>query len=360
MVADTGTGTNYTKTRIQCKMFRPSVMLVAVMVLYLVYLCITNWLPYVMTLQPEKKLLDGNDDVPKPVKPTNRLLIAKLEGGLGNHLWIYASLYGIAKKTNRSPIACTQRDINKLFKSLSIPVLSVVECKRQFGSRSNATLFIEKKVSYYDTEMISRIKDSDSRVAKVSGYLNNIGYFIEYYSEIRAQFLIRERYQVFAQQFIHYHIPTYHTALLNNHNKQNTSFKLSPIFVAVHVRRGDVLKDSHKNIPGPLYFQKAMDHFRNKYGPRVIFIVVTNDLPWSKANLKRKGVFFTGDSGPKSWGEDFAIALACKHTVMSVGTFGWWMGFLTGGDVVYFKNWVKGRPWYDGGQYFPHYFKPMI
>ena len=308
------------------------------MVLYLVYLCTVNGLPYVMTLQAEKILSDGNDDVPKPVKPTNRLLIAKLEGGLGNHLWIYASLYGIAKKTNRSPIACTPGKINKLFKSVSIPVLSVIECKRQFGSRSNATLFIEKKVSYYDTEMISRIKDSDSRVVKVSGYLNNIGYFVEYYSEIRAQFIIRDRYQVFAQQFIHHHIPTNHTVLLNIHNRENITFKLSPILVAVHVRRGDILTYSYRNIPGPLYFQKAMNHFRNKYGSRVIFIVVTNDLPWSKANLKRKDVVFTGDSGSKSWEEDFAIALACNHTVMSVGTFGWWMGFLTGGDVVYFKN----------------------
>ena len=26
----------------------------------------------------------------------------------------------------------------------------------------------------------------------------------------------------------------------------------------------------------------------------------------------------------------------CQHLIMSVGTFGWWAGFLTGGDVIYY------------------------
>jgi galactoside 2-L-fucosyltransferase 1/2 len=63
-------------------------------------------------------------------------------------------------------------------------------------------------------------------------------------------------------------------------------------------------------------------------------------------------VHSTGRSG---W-EDMAILSKCNHTIMTVGTFGWWAGFLAGGITVYFKDFpAVGSELslgFDAGDYF--------
>lgn len=38
---------------------------------------------------------------------------------------------------------------------------------------------------------------------------------------------------------------------------------------------------------------------------------------------------------------DLALLSSCNHVVMTVGSFGWWAGYLSGGTVVYFKDYPK-------------------
>ena len=37
-------------------------------------------------------------------------------------------------------------------------------------------------------------------------------------------------------------------------------------------------------------------------------------------------------------GQDLALLSQCNHTIMTVGTFGWWAGYLAGGITVYYNN----------------------
>jgi len=36
---------------------------------------------------------------------------------------------------------------------------------------------------------------------------------------------------------------------------------------------------------------------------------------------------------------DMAILTMCQHTIITVGTFGWWAAWLTNGTTVYYKDW---------------------
>ena len=38
---------------------------------------------------------------------------------------------------------------------------------------------------------------------------------------------------------------------------------------------------------------------------------------------------------------DLAILTLCKHTIITSGTFGWWAGWLSEGEVVYWKGFPK-------------------
>lgn len=50
---------------------------------------------------------------------------------------------------------------------------------------------------------------------------------------------------------------------------------------------------------------------------------------------RRTIVVFSEDHGTE---EDLAILSACNHTIMTVGTFGWWAGYLAGGITVYYRS----------------------
>ncbi|XP_078080592.1 galactoside alpha-(1,2)-fucosyltransferase 2-like [Mustelus asterias] len=114
-------------------------------------------------------------------------------------------------------------------------------------------------------------------------------------------------------------------------------------YVGVHVRRGDyihVMPDVWKGvIADKKYLDTAMAYFRNKY-KNVIFAVTSNGMHWCKRNIDNsKGdVFFSDDPKQSSPANDFAILAHCNHTIMTVGTFGYWAGYLAGGETIYLAN----------------------
>ncbi|XP_078080079.1 galactoside alpha-(1,2)-fucosyltransferase 2-like [Mustelus asterias] len=114
-------------------------------------------------------------------------------------------------------------------------------------------------------------------------------------------------------------------------------------YVGVHVRRGDyvhVMPDVWKGvIADKEYLDTAMAYFRNKY-KNVVFAVTSNGMDWSKQNIDNsKGdVFFSDDPKQSSTANDIAILAHCNHTIMTVGTFGYWAGYLAGGETIYLTN----------------------
>ncbi|XP_051894610.1 LOW QUALITY PROTEIN: galactoside alpha-(1,2)-fucosyltransferase 2-like [Pristis pectinata] len=112
-------------------------------------------------------------------------------------------------------------------------------------------------------------------------------------------------------------------------------------FVGVHVRRGDYIKVMPNVWKGVIadkkYLEKAMYYFRKKY-KNVIFVVTSNGMDWCKENINAsKGdVLFTDTSN--SPGQDLSILAHCNHTIMTIGTFGYWAGYLAGGETIFLDN----------------------
>ena len=72
----------------------------------------------------------------------------------------------------------------------------------------------------------------------------------------------------------------------------------------------------------------------------ITFIVCGNDVEWNN-----KFIFPLHDNVIVSTGNsrevDFAILISCDYVIMSVGKFGWWGGYLSGGTFVYYSNFTK-------------------
>lgn len=106
--------------------------------------------------------------------------------------------------------------------------------------------------------------------------------------------------------------------------------------IGVHVRRSKGIASQQKLAPMP-YFLSAMRYFRRKYH-NVFFIVCTSDPKWSNKH-------FHGLAGTRvvrnAYDVDMAVLASCDHTIMSIGTFGWWSAWLAGGDVIYYNDPVR-------------------
>ncbi|RXG57500.1 Galactoside 2-alpha-L-fucosyltransferase 2, partial [Armadillidium vulgare] len=77
--------------------------------------------------------------------------------------------------------------------------------------------------------------------------------------------------------------------------------------------------------------------FRN-----AIFVVVSDDLVWSRYHLSAKDVIFPGNQDIKRPEVDYIIITLCHHHIVGSGTFGATSALLGPGSIVQYSQWFKG------------------
>ena len=242
-------------------------------------------------------------------------------GRLGNLMFQYASLFGIAKRNNRSAVVSTYKRYNALwdtFINLTIP--------RGRSRPERSTKWARRGYATYHRKL-EQLPDNN---VTLIGYFQSWKYFARYQREIRQQFAFKDSILTEARNYLKNISMTYNVSAADG----------NLTFVAVHIRRGDRL--SHTNVKqyrvaSKSYLVKAMNAFRRNFS-RVHFVVCSDDISWCRENLSRqKNLSF---SEGKSYGVDMAIMSLCNHTVATVGTFGWWAGWLAGGVTTYYRKYA--------------------
>ncbi|CAF1378067.1 unnamed protein product [Didymodactylos carnosus] len=125
-------------------------------------------------------------------------------------------------------------------------------------------------------------------------------------------------------------------------------------WIGIHIRRGDFL--SFFKIESSVeYLTSAMEYYRLKY-VGCVFVMVSDDKDWCVRHFgDRTDVIVT----PRTYfhGHDIAVLALCEHSIVTAGTYGWWAGFLAGGDVIhdvtYPVSWQQGCSRLN---YFPPWF----
>jgi len=115
--------------------------------------------------------------------------------------------------------------------------------------------------------------------------------------------------------------------------------------VVIHIRREEFSSSKFLTLgwsaPEPDYFNRSMAYYR-AYHPSVLFVVLSTDTRWCQSNVVGEHVVYSTGKTPI---EDMAIASLCDHGIITVGTYGWWVGWFTGGVVVTQKNFpTPGSP----------------
>ena len=244
-----------------------------------------------------------------------------------------------------------------MFPNLTIKFYSERGCGSGSRLRPEETLTLKQAHSsfYYDPGLQQRIQSSNRTHIFMHGFLQNIGYFVDYLQDIKKEFTLAHYQKQKSHLYLLKQLQTFKTSLKTKGQTSILRGTADIQFVGVHVRRADYLIIQGYKAPDSSYFKKAMNYFQTKYFGQVLFIVSTDDLNWCHKNIKGPNVIFTQDSGQKSREEDFSIQVSCNHSIISIGTFGWWIAFLSTGEVFFFKEWVKSTraKWYLPGQRYP-------
>ncbi|WAR27253.1 FUT1-like protein, partial [Mya arenaria] len=132
---------------------------------------------------------------------------------------------------------------------------------------------------------------------------------------------------------------TYQRAVESLDGGQN--WTLGVVNVCVHVRRGDITSDANVKLgyvpSDATYLKRSMEYFRSMFRKKTVhFVFISNGMEWCKSITSGPDVYY---SPFKEAVLDFALMVCCDHVIITIGSFGWWGAWLSGGITVYDSSW---------------------
>ncbi|XP_007536022.2 galactoside alpha-(1,2)-fucosyltransferase 2 [Erinaceus europaeus] len=241
-------------------------------------------------------------------------------GRLGNQMGEYATLYALAKMNGRPAFIPPQMHdwLAPLFR-ISLPVLHGTTARQIPWSNYKLNDWMEEQYRHIPGQYV-----------RLTGYPCSWTFYHHLRQEILREFTLHDHLREEAQRLLR--------GLMVNGSQPST-------FVGVHVRRGDYVHIMPKVWKGVVadrgYLQQALAWFRTHHSSP-LFVVTSNDMAWCQVNIdaSRGDVVFAGNGLEGSPGRDFALLMQCNHTIMTIGTFGVWAGYLTGGQTIYLANYT--------------------
>ncbi|XP_064609869.1 galactoside alpha-(1,2)-fucosyltransferase 2-like [Liolophura sinensis] len=240
------------------------------------------------------------------------------EGRLGNHLFKFASMFGIARSKGLVPLLQRDSLLVRVFELNGIIKVDNRLCESFVKHR-------DIRDSAYDSASVDFSNATD---IALQGYFQSWKYFKASENELRRKLRIKSNLVANASEKLERSI-----------KEQLGSVSLGEkTFVGIHVRRGDYLASKTVEygyvVATREYLQRATDFFRSRFN-RVIFVVCSEDLGWCKKNVRGGDVVFIEGQSAEL---DFTTLTLCNHTIMTVGSFGWWSAWLTNGITLYYKH----------------------
>lgn len=264
------------------------------------------------------------------------MIIARLQGRLGNQMFIYATAYALSRKYNEkmalykyeydTELRHNGFSINSLkienrnfYCGIPISLYSYTTRKilcRKLNKKFNLNLKYKKEYSNKNVETISEkshafepiVLNPDYSKHVIEGYRQSSLYFDEYYDEIVSQF--QPGYKI-------------NEECLNWQNIiQNDKYSAS-----IHIRRGDYIRAGWTvNID---YYYESMSIIKEKI-PNVTFYVFSDDISWAKENLPDSYDIHYVSHESKDFNpfDDIWLMSKCCHNIIANSTYSWWGAYL--------------------------------
>lgn len=243
------------------------------------------------------------------------MIVVKLMGGAGNQLFQFAFGSAQAKRLK------TLMRVDTSYLGGNRPL-----CLRQeqwclfapIPVTAGLAPTIRERGMPYDQALVDSIKDGDVLL----GYWQSEKYIKSVSGEMRAmnQFaLLSDRTKVIAEQ-------------IRNCNS-----------VALHVRRGDYLKEPHKSFHGVLgqdYYTDAINKMYDS-NSNLKFFIFSDDPSWVCEHFNGENITIVQ---PGREAEDIYLMSLCKHAIIANSSFSWWGAWL--GDQQEGRTVIAPAKWF--------------
>ncbi|XP_065352946.1 galactoside alpha-(1,2)-fucosyltransferase 2-like [Cloeon dipterum] len=289
---------------------------------------------------------------PEPGKGRDSIIMSALvDGRLGNVVWSYlsvlltAQLYGLRPVLHNTTIGFLVRNAFDI-DHIRMPTLEWLDQK------CNMSGWLDKAVRNENMSKTFRSRDdlyqalekppkNGLEMYRYVFFVTTTELLIPHFYELKKELILKKNNTVTAQKHLH-DVKNSYKQHLKNRGFSRSDFE----YVGVHVRRTDYLHHMDAifhfgKVATPKFFHTAMDWLIKELSTPLVFVVVSDDRDWTKANIvaNRTDVYLGGDGDISNPGIDLAILAACNHTIFAYGTFGLTGAFLAsrpGGYTIIF------------------------
>uniref|UniRef100_A0A2P2HY54 L-Fucosyltransferase n=1 Tax=Hirondellea gigas TaxID=1518452 RepID=A0A2P2HY54_9CRUS len=262
------------------------------------------------------------------------IIVANPAGGVGNIMGQYATVYGLYKIYNVTAFITNllKVNLNRFFDNVTMRAVDIGDTKEERTAMGWTELHKDHRTapSTYFGLQLGAAGFMGPRRFYTSGCPIELQLFSIYREDFRHEF--------------HFNEYLLHKAnrVLSDFAQQAVLTKTdgSPTFISVHVRLKDYISHALKrwgveNIPDIYkgYLRRAMQYYKDRY-QNTIFVFASDDLEYIEDFVKlsrEKNIFISHGTQ----GEDMSLLTRCNHSIVTLGSFGFWTGFLSPGTTVY-------------------------
>ena len=248
------------------------------------------------------------------------MIIIRLEGGIGNQLFQYATGKALALRLN-TEIILDISSLNRInsnitkreYELFNFQIDSNLYSKSFLTSFKFSQFFPSSIIGWNVYKEVGRNFNPEFLELKDKTYL--IGYWqsFKYFSQISTQ-LMQELMPKKS-------LSDYSQDLVNNIKNSES--------VALHVRRGDYASSKTSNaLHGCLpfnYYISAIKKMRITH-KHCKFFIFSDDIKWCKYNLSfinSDVIIVEGNDNSNAW-QDLILMSYCKHHILANSSFSWW------------------------------------
>jgi hypothetical protein len=284
-----------------------------------------------------------------------RMIIVKLQGGLGNQMFQYALGYSLSKLYNTAVKFDLQnyqygfsRDHNigknvlqrayQLDHFTTYVEIASAESIDNFFKKRPFIPYFKRGIrsTRYIEEPLIKKKPLNIKFASncyVNGYWQSEKYFLNFSTVIREQFQLKK--------------------ILDADNLKMLYLIQSVNAVSIHVRRGDYVNNVNTNnfhgICSLDYYVKAIEYFRSAI-VEPHFFIFSDDIEWSVNNLKlgSSPATIVNINNEANGFKDMWLMRSCKHHIIANSSFSWWAAWL---NPVPEKIVIAPRKWFNNPEH---------
>lgn len=255
-------------------------------------------------------------------------------GRFGNVMGEYATLFALRRMYNASVVVAPamSSQLNGTFPHLSLPRHPGPFQREQWRPVGKVgALYNYALVEVAATGLLG------PHLFVMTDYAFEIQLFKIYKEELRREFRFSDKIQSEVRNYLQGVLRKHERIAHSTNSTTTSSGEGPPVLVGLHVRRTDYVKHAKKmfgaKLPGEEYFKRALNYYRAKFPNNVAFVAASDDMAFIQSKLKtEKDVFYAPG---KSASFDMALLSSCNHSIVTMGSYGFWTGYLAGGEVVY-------------------------